>query len=132
MVWYISEWLHFPEQKSLLVLQRRKVGLERSYWARKQEMVSGLKSISSRKMDTSDYYGEREIMEGSWGEISQREQSLSSVVSVHHKHLGGFFQKLLLTQYSDLNPLTNLRIPAILSHCHMCQCTTSSVALDIK
>lgn len=35
----------------------------------------------------------------------------------------------LLTQYCDINPLTNLRITAILSHRHIRQYTTSSGAL---
>lgn len=60
-------------------------------------MVSGLKSTCYGKMDSSDYQGEGEIMEGSGAERSQRERSLPSVVSIHQKHLGGFFQNLLLS-----------------------------------
>lgn len=60
-------------------------------------MVSGLKSTCYGKMDSSDCQGEGEIMEGSRAERSQRERSLPSVVSIHHKHLGGFFQNLLLS-----------------------------------
>lgn len=41
-------------------------------------MVSGLNSIFSRRINTSDYQGEGEMIEGSGGEKSQKKRKLPS------------------------------------------------------
>lgn len=55
-------------------------------------MISGLNSVFSKRIDTNDYQGEGEMIEGTGGKKSQKKGSFPQMSS-HHNHLEEAFSK---------------------------------------
>lgn len=79
-------------------------------------MASGVNPISPGKWVLVTING-KEKQRKCEKERSQRAGSLPSVVHIHHNHYSKSPKTILLTLYSDINPLTTLRITVGSSLC---------------